>query len=74
MHQSRQTCLPFSLFQQVLCVAHSKTNFDGQPLEEGKELLAVVTKDSQQKGFFIRVVDPEVRGLYLPCHYDMVWA
>ena len=38
-------------------------SFDGQPLEEGTELLALVVKDSQQKGFFIRVVDPEVRGL-----------
>jgi len=40
-------------------------SFDGQPLEEGRELLAVVSKDGQQKGFFIRVVDPEVRDLYL---------
>lgn len=40
-------------------------SFDGQPLEEGRELLAVVAKEGQQKGFFIRVVDPEVRDLYL---------
>lgn len=46
----------------MVCVAHSNMSFDGQPLEEGKELLALVVKDSQQKGFFIRVVDPEVRG------------
>ena len=43
-------------------------SFDGQPLEEGMELLALVVKDSQQKGFFIRVVDPEVRGTSLLKH------
>lgn len=41
-------------------MAHSSLNFDGQPLEEGREFLVVVAKDIQQKGFFLRIVDPEV--------------
>ena len=43
-------------------MAHSTLNYDGQVLEEGKELLVAIVKDSREKGFFIRMVDPEVGG------------
>ena len=46
----------------MVSVAHSTLNFDGQVLEEGKELLVAIVKDSREKGFFIRMVDPEVGG------------
>ncbi len=44
---------------QVLSTAHSHLSLDGQDLE-GRQHLGVVVRDSKQKGFFIRIVDPEV--------------
>ena len=41
-------------------MAHSSLNLDGQPLDEGKELLAVVLKDSKAKSFFIKVINTDV--------------
>ena len=45
---------------QVIAVAHSSLGFEGQPLEEGQELLVVVIKDSKAKSFFIKIIDTEV--------------
>ena len=45
----------------MICTAHSKLSFDGQPLGDGKQFLAVIAKDGKLKGFFIRLVDKEVR-------------
>ena len=60
--QQHQVLTNCPTFPQVVSVAHSSLNFDGQVLEEGKELLVVIVKDNRQKGFFIRMVDPEVGG------------
>lgn len=49
----------FGAHCSVVSVAHSTLNYDGQVLEEGKELLVAIVKDSREKGFFIRMVDPE---------------
>ena len=38
---------------------------DGQPRGGGKEYLAIIAKDGEMKGFFIRIVDKEV-------HVDVV--
>ena len=45
---------------QVICTAHSKLSVDGQPRGGGKEYLAIIAKDGEKKGFFIRIVDKEV--------------
>lgn len=46
---------------QVICTAHSKLSVNGQPRGGGKEYLAMIAKDGEKKGFFIRIVDKEVR-------------
>ncbi len=52
---------------QIVSIAHSHVSLDGQELEgKGKEYLGVVVRDTKQKGFFIRIVDPEVHNLYKP--------
>ena len=33
---------------------------DGHPLGGGKDYLAMIAKDGEKKGFFIRIVDKEV--------------
>ena len=45
---------------QVIALAHSRLHFNGQPLPEGAEYLSVLMKDSQLKGYYIRVVDTKV--------------
>jgi hypothetical protein len=45
---------------QVVCTAHSKLSVDGQPRGGGKEYLAIIAKDGEKKGYFIRIVDKEV--------------
>ena len=43
---------------------------DGQPRGGGKEYLAIIAKDGEKKGFFIRIVDKEVRvQLILICFH-----
>ncbi len=39
---------------------HSHLNFDGRPLPNDDSYLGCVVKDNLQRGFFIRVVDPQV--------------
>ena len=39
---------------------HSHLNFDGRPLPNDESYLGCVVKDNLQRGFFIRVVDPQV--------------
>jgi hypothetical protein len=46
---------------QVLCVAHSTASIDGQQGGEEREYWAAVVKDLNMKGFYIRIVDKEVR-------------
>lgn len=41
-------------------MVHSNLSFDGQPLMEGQSYLGCVVKDNLQRGFYIRVVDPQV--------------
>eukprot|EP00731_Ephydatia_muelleri_P026835 Em0018g935a len=45
----------------VIALAHSHLHFNGQPLPEGVEYLSVLMKDSQQKGYYIRLVDTKDR-------------
>lgn len=52
----------------MLVVVHSNLRFDAQPLPAGLEYLCCIVKDSQQKAFFIRIVDPEVRVDGKWCH------
>lgn len=42
-------------------VVHSNLRFDAQPLPKGQEYLCCIVKDSQQRAFFIRIVNPRVR-------------
>ena len=42
-------------------MVHSGLQFDGRPLEERHCYLGCVVKDNLQRGFYIRVVDPQVR-------------
>ena len=56
----------FNYTFQVICTAHSKLSIDGQPRGGGKEYLAIIAKDGEKKGFFIRIVDKEVS---LSMHY-----
>lgn len=41
-------------------MVHSNINFAGQSLPDGKAYLCCVVKDNLLRGFYIRVVDPEV--------------
>lgn len=45
----------------VITLAHSHLHFNGQPLPDGVEYLTVLMKDSQQKGYYIRMVDTKER-------------
>lgn len=45
---------------QIICTAHSKLSVDGQSRGGGKDYLAIIAKDGEKKGFFVRIVDKEV--------------
>ena len=45
----------------MISLAHSHLHFNGQTLPEGVEYLSALMKDSQQKGYYIRLVDTKVR-------------
>ena len=52
-------------------MVHSNLRFDAQPLPSGLEYLCCIVKDSHQKAFFIRIVDPEVMHVVC-CVVDLV--
>ena len=49
----------------VICVAHSALQLDGQPLAGDNIYWAVLVKDLDQKGYFIKIVDKEVSRVKL---------
>lgn len=50
---------------QVVCVAHSSTSIDGRSEGPSRAYWVALVKDVEQKGYFIRIVDKEVRTNYL---------
>ena len=47
---------------QVVCVAHSSASIDGRPDGPNRSYWVALVKDVEQKGYFIRIVDKEVRA------------
>ena len=48
---------------QVICVANSSLHLDGRLGEAGSMYWAVVVKDLNQRGYYIRMVEKEVGHL-----------
>ncbi len=44
----------------VICVAHSSLQLDGQPQDTENIYWAVLLKDLDQKGYYIKIVDKAV--------------
>ena len=47
----------------VICVAHSSLQLDGQPQQGEQTYWAVLVKDLDLKGYYIKLVDKEARPI-----------